>query len=356
MSKIKFNNSHSPFFNALKERVDAYFEQNNLNKTGNFKLYSKSLILFPLFLLLYTWIVFFNPGIILSVLFCILLGLVIASIGFNIMHDGAHGSYSSKKWLNALSANTLNLVGGSSYMWKIKHNIIHHSYTNIGGVDDDLDNKPFFRMSPTDPKYAFHKYQHYYWFILYMFSYLSWVFIQDFRKYFTGKISDIKIHKMSTGDHIRFWSMKIGYIFFFIILPTYTLGFIPMFIGYLITSCVCGFTISLVFQLAHVVEAASFPEPDATTHKIETEWAVHQIQTTVDFATKSKIVGWFVGGLNFQVEHHLFPKISHIHYPNINRIVRETCKQFNVPYLENNTLFGAIRSHILLLKQLGNPA
>jgi linoleoyl-CoA desaturase len=127
-------------------------------------------------------------------------------------------------------------------------------------------------------------------------------------------------------------------------------------IGYTLIVLVTGFIISIVFQLAHVVEDLNFPEPNPETKKIDNEWAIHQIETTANFATKSKLVSWYVGGLNFQVEHHLFPKISHIHYPQINQFVRETCEQFNLNYIEFPTMLGAVKSHLSHLKQIGVAA
>jgi len=353
MSKITFNNKQSPFFDSLKEKVEVYFKENEIRQTGNFKLFFKSFVLVPLAIFFYITLVFFNPGIALSILLCILFGFTISSIGFNIMHDGAHGSYSKYKWINHITAHSLSFVGGSPFMWKIKHNIIHHSFTNIDGVDDDLNNRPFFRMTMQDPKHKLHKYQHYYWVVLYMLSYPSWVFMQDFKKYFTGKIADYKIRKMDLNDHIKFWASKIFYVAAFIVLPMFFVGIINTIIGYAILAFSCGLGISVVFQLAHIVGKAEFPNPDIDTNKIEEEWAVHQMKTTVNFATKSKLVSWLVGGLNFQVEHHLFPRISHVHYPQINKIVKETCEQFKVPYHEYPTMLSAIKAHVLHLKQMG---
>ena len=353
MSKVSFNNKKSPFFDSLKEKVDVYFKENNIKQTGNFKLFTKSFILVPLGIFFYVMLVFFNPGVLISILFCILLGFTISSIGFNIMHDGAHGSYSNHKWLNNLMAHSLSAVGGSPFLWKIKHNIIHHSYTNIDGVDDDLNNRPFFRVTIQDPKYKMHKYQHYYWVVLYMLSYPSWVLVQDFIKYFSREITEFKIRKMDITDHIKFWASKVFYIAAFIVLPMFFVGVLPTITGYLILAFSCGFGISIVFQLAHIVGKAEFPNPDIDTNKIDEEWAIHQMKTTVNFATKNKIISWFVGGLNFQVEHHLFPKISHVHYPQISKIVKETCAQFKVPYLEYPTMISAIRAHVLHLKTMG---
>ncbi|MFI5220837.1 MAG: fatty acid desaturase family protein [Bacteroidia bacterium] len=354
MSKVSFNNKQSPFFDSVKEKVERYFRENNIRQTGNFKLFSKSLILFPIAIFFYVALVFFSPGIILSVFFCILFGFTLSIIGFNVMHDGAHGCYSRLKWLNNLSSHSLSVMGGSTFMWKIKHNIMHHSFTNIDGVDDDLNNRPFFRITQNDPKYKVHKYQYIYWVVLYMLSYPSWVFVQDFIKYFSHKISDTKIRKMSFTEHLKFWGTKLSYFSVFIVIPMFTAGVINTIVGYLILAFSCGFAISLVFQLAHIVGQAEFPNPESDTNKIEEEWAVHQVKTTVNFATKNKFISWIVGGLNFQVEHHLFPKVSHVHYPQLSKIVKETCLQFDIKYNEYPTMLSAIRAHVLHLKLMGS--
>jgi linoleoyl-CoA desaturase len=350
MSRITFNNKTSPFFDTLKSRVEEYFSKHKLDTTGNYKLYTKTAILSVMAIGLYVTLVFFTPPVFLSVMLCILMGFTLAGIGFNVMHDGAHGSYSKNKTINELMAISLNFMGGSSYMWKIKHNLIHHSYTNIEGMDDDIDIKPFFRVNEQQPKYWFHRFQHVYWVFLYGVTYFFWVFWMDFDKYFRGKIGVMKVRKMSTREHIGFWTTKIFYILISLVIPIMVAGVGPTLTGYAIILFICGLTISVIFQLAHVVEDADFPEPNPVNNKIEEEWAVHQIRTTVNFSTRSAFLRWFTGGLNFQIEHHLFPKISHVHYPAISRLVRETCAEFGVAYNEYPTLFKAIRSHVLHLK------
>lgn len=353
MQRVTFNNKNSEFFNTLKSKVDAYFQNNNIRQTGNFKLYLKTILLSLSVIALYLILVFFTPPIWLSIVLCALMGLTLAGIGFNVMHDGAHGSFSRKTWVNELMGYSLNFMGGNVYLWKHKHNVNHHSFTNIEGMDDDIDIKPWIRVHSDQKKYWYHRFQHVYWIVLYGITYLLWVYVQDFRKYFTGKIGDTTFRKMSIKEHLIFWFSKLMYIGLFIVLPVFTVGWIKMIVGYLIISFVCGFVIAVVFQLAHIVEDAAFATPDAPVYKIDTEWAVHQVQTTANFATKSKIVSWFVGGLNFQVEHHLFPRISHIHYPKINELVRETCQQFGINYMEYPTVLAAVRSHVVHLKQVG---
>jgi linoleoyl-CoA desaturase len=353
MQKVTFNNKNSTFFNVLKGKVDAYFESNNIKQTGNYKLYIKTTLLFISVAVLYTFLVFFTPPTWVSVLLCCLMGVNLAGIGFNIMHDGAHGSFSTKTWVNELMGYSLNMMGGSVYLWKHKHNVNHHSFTNIEGMDDDIDIKPWIRVHDEQKKYWFHRFQHIYWVILYGITYLLWIFFQDFQKYFTGKVGETPFRKMDVKEHVIFWASKILYIGIALVLPIFSVGLLQTIVGYSIVAFVCGIIIAVVFQLAHVVENASFSTPDTDVYKIEDEWAVHQIKTTANFATKSKIVSWFTGGLNFQVEHHLFPRISHIHYPKISELVKETCAQFNISYLEFPTVYSAVRSHVMHLKHVG---
>lgn len=353
MKKISFSNKNNIFYTTLKQKVETYFTTNKLKTTGNWKLYYKTIVLLTLAVGTYISLVFIAPPIWISLPLCAVLGLNFAAIGFNIMHDGNHGSYSTLNWLNNIMGYSLDAMGGSSFLWKIKHNFNHHSYTNIDGMDDDIDIKPWMRTNEIQPRSWFHKYQHIYWIVFYSLTYLFWIFFADFKKYFSRKISTITFRKMTLQEHFIFWISKITYFSIIFIIPIIKLGFLETVLGFAVLSCVCGLTLGLVFQMAHVVQHTTFPIANVTTRKIDQEWAVHQIETTCNFATKSKIVSWFTGGLNFQVEHHLFPKISHIHYPDISKFVKETCEQFKIVYNEYPTFLSAVRSHILYLKSIG---
>ena len=270
-----------------------------------------------------------------------------------LMHDGAHGSFSKYKWVNLLAAFSLNILGGNSFMWNMKHNVIHHAYTNVDGVDDDIDIQPWLRMSSTQKKYRLHKYQHVYFWFLYSLLYIFWVFLLDYKKYFRGKIGNMQVKRMKLSDHIIFWSFKMVHLFLFIGLPVYMVGFSSWLISFLIFTLVAGFVLSLVFQLAHTVEHTAFPVANAETGKMEDEWAIHQLKTTANFATKNKLVTWLVGGLNFQIEHHLFPKISHVHYPALRNIIKKICEEHGVQYIEFSNMRFAIASHVAFLRQMG---
>jgi linoleoyl-CoA desaturase len=282
---------------------------------------------------------------------CAVFGANLAAIGFNVMHEGGHGSFSKYKWINSVSAYSLNIMGGTIHFWKQKHNIDHHTYTDIDGMDHDIDIK-FMRMHEEQQRKSHHRFQQYYWILLYGVSYIAWVLYQDFEKYFSGKMGrDGKKIKINFKEHLIFWVTKLGYIAIYLLLPVLMLGFAKALIGFIIAAVICGFILSIVFQLAHVVEDTSFPEN--INGKIQNEWAVHQISSTANFATRSKLAYFFLGGLNFQVEHHLFPGISHVHYPKINEFVKETCKEFDICYLEHRTMLTAFVSHLSHLKKLG---
>ena len=353
MATPKFINSNSTFHQELKKRVNTYFEENHKSSTGNFGLFFKAAFFFISYIALYVHLVYFTPAVWLALIECVLLGCFTAAIGFNVMHDGGHGSFSKNKTVNQFAAFSVNFLGASHIMWKMKHNIIHHTYTNIDGVDDDIEIKPFLRMCSTQKYYKVHRFQHYYVWFLYTLLHLIWVFQTDYKKYFSKKIGSVALTKMTVKEHIGFWAAKVAYAVFFMVIPIITVGFVPWVIGFLITSMVTGFVISIVFQLAHTVEHLSFPVPVAETYKIENEWAIHQVETTANFATKNKLLSWLVGGLNFQIEHHLFPKISHIHYPAISKIIKQTCADFNIKYVEFKKMRHAVISHATYLRKMG---
>jgi linoleoyl-CoA desaturase len=279
-------------------------------------------------------------------------GLNMAAIGFNVMHDACHGSFSTKSWVNEIFGLTNNFLGGNAFMWKLKHNIIHHTYTNVDGVDDDINNMPFMRQCSSQAWKPMHRFQSAYMFILYGFTSL-FMFFMDYIKYFSKKIYTTPLKKMNLTDHVIFWGGKLFFIAFYIVLPIMVLGWQGWLVGFVISQGTLGLTLALVFQLAHVVEHAEFETAGVDPVKIENEWAIHQVKTTANFAFSNKLVTWFVGGLNYQIEHHLFPRISHIHYPAISRIVRETCEQFELNYIYFPSTRAAIASHVRFMHQMG---
>jgi len=354
MAKVTFDNRNNQFYQSLKLSVDEYFETNGIKRTGDWRLYIKTITLIGAAIAMYCGLIFFPVTPLLALLICALMGFTFASIGFSVMHDANHGSYSTKSWLNDLIGLSANALGASSFFWKQKHNIIHHTYTNVDGIDDDIAKSPIIRQCETQKWVPAHKVQHLYLVPVYALSSIFWLFFMDFTKYFTRKIYTTEAWKMTTKNHVIFWATKICYFVFYMIIPMIVWGFGPWLLGFLLLHVVMGLTLSLVFQLAHVVENTEFENValDETKH-IETAWAEHQIKTSSNFSMDNRVISWFVGGLNFQIEHHLFPKVSHIHYPAISKIVIEKCAEFNLPYNNYSTITGAIASHFRVMRMLG---
>jgi linoleoyl-CoA desaturase len=356
VSTPKFPAVKQSLHTELKKRVQQYFDERGIAPTGNPKLFTKAIIMVIAFITVYLHLIFMTPVWYLAILECIVLGGLVAAIGFNVMHDGSHGSFSHNKWLNRIAASSISMLGANHFMWNMKHNMIHHSFTNVDGVDDDIEVGILMRMAPTQKYYKLHKFQHLYFWVLYMLLYVFWIFFADYRKYFSQKIGSVPLKKMNWNDHVEFWSVKLYHAAVFIVLPIATVGWLYWMIGFIVMSFFAGFVLSIVFQLAHTVEHTEFPVADIETNKLPDEFAAHQIKTTANFATRNKLVSWLVGGLNFQIEHHLFPKISHVHYPAISEIVRNVCREYQLQYIEYPTMRKAVVAHVRFLRQMGREA
>ncbi|WP_225975162.1 fatty acid desaturase family protein [Anseongella ginsenosidimutans] len=289
-----------------------------------------------------------------QLMLAIALGVTMAFVGFNICHDALHGAYSSNKKVNKGLGLLFNIIGANGYLWGITHNIVHHTYTNIPGHDEDIEIAPgLIRVSPEDKANKIQRYQHIYAFFLYGFTSLSWFFRKDYVKFFKKRIGN-KETKHPRIEYFNLFFYKIIYYSLFIVIPLLVLDITwwQFLIGYLAMNFAEGYVLGLVFQLAHVVEDTNFPHPDSEGN-IQEAWAVHQMMTTANFAGRSNLAHFLCGGLNLQIEHHLFPKICHIHYKGLSGIVKETALEFGLPYHENRNFFSALRSHYFLLKRMG---
>ncbi|HEY5745383.1 MAG TPA: acyl-CoA desaturase [Chryseolinea sp.] len=352
--KYSFKGGNGTFYKLLKEKVDDYFTESKLHPAGNRKLYVKSALQILSATILYVVLVFFTPIAPVALLLCLALGVNLALIGFNVMHEGGHQAFSSNARMNNISAYFLNVLGGITYYWKIKHNINHHTYTNVEGMDSDIDVKPFMRLHADQPLHGYHRFQHIYWVVLYGVSYLAWIFYEDFVKYFSGKVSLHGDKKpLAMREHVVFWVTKVIYLGVYVFIPIVMVGWLWWLLGFLVITITCGLLISVVFQLAHVVGGTQFHTAKADRSDATQEWAIHQVESTSNFGTSSKSLHWLLGGLNFQIEHHLFPRVSHIHYPAISRLVRDACREAGIVYNEHTSLWKALVSHLHHLWRLG---
>lgn len=355
--RIKFaTKNRNQFFNTLKTRVDEYFVENNLSQHANTNMVLKTLVMLSLYFVPYALIMTQGYGLLGMWLCTLVMGLGLAGIGMSVMHDANHGAYSSKMVINKLFGFTLNIVGGDSSNWKTQHNILHHTYTNIYGYDRDIDNKVITRFCPGSEYKKVHRFQVVYVFFFYSILSLYWTTVKDFVQYFEfikqGQNRDNTKKRILHFLTIVGW--KLVYWGYIIVLPVLVLDvkLWQVLIGFVSLHMVAGIILSIVFQLAHVVEETTFPVPDEKGN-IENEWAIHQLKTTADFAPKSWFLTYYLGGLNYQAIHHLFPTICHVHYPKIAPIVEKTAKEFGVTYIYHKNMWSAFMSHMRLLARLG---
>ena len=341
------------FHAELKRRVHGYFEQTGLSPRDSVRMYVKTAAILIWFVASYVLLVFFAVSWWQGMLLAASLALAMAGIGFAIQHDGNHGAYSKHGAVNRLMGVMLDLMGASSYLWQWKHNVSHHTYTNLNGADDDIDIGPLCRLSPAQPRYRIHRLQQFYAWVLYGFLIPKYHFVYDFKNLTRGRIA---ANRFPRPRGWRLAELIVGKAFFFgwaFLVPMLMHRWWVVLVFYAATTFLLGLIMSVVFQLAHCVEQADFPELPTTKDHLDDTWAVHQVRTTVDFARTSRVLTWYLGGLNFQIEHHLFPKICHVHYPRIARIVQAVCAEYGIRYVANDELWAAFCSHWRWLRRMG---
>lgn len=344
------------FHRELRRRVEAFMHERGLHARDCPRLYVKTAVVLATFALTYSLLVFIAHTAWQALPLSLLLGFATAAVGFDIQHDGGHQAGSRHPWINQLMAMTLDLVGGSSYVWRWKHVVFHHMYVNVADHDTDIELGVLGRLSPQQPLRAAYRWQQWYLWPLYGVMVIKWQFYDDFRDVITGRMGSHRFPRPRGWDLVLFLGGKLVFFSLALVIPLlfHSLGTVLLF--YTITTVVVGVVLSTVFQLAHAVEEAQFPAPQPGSARMPDSWAVHQVRATVDFAQDNRLLSWLVGGLNFQIEHHLFPTISHVNYPAIAGIVAATCREYGVPYHVNPSLGAAVASHFRWLKRMGRPA
>lgn len=345
------------FIRELRKSANEYFESNNISKYGNFNLQIKAAFMILVYLV--PFVLLFS-GVItsfLGALLCwIIAGVGLAGVGMATMHDANHNSFSENQLVNKIMGSTLYLLGGFPVTWRHQHNTLHHGFTNIEGHDEDINPGPFLRLSPHKPLYKAHKYQHIYAWFFYGLMTIFWITAKDFKQLYQYKKAKAPLsNSLSYGKLLLLLILsKIVYYAIFLVLPILFLPFVwywtlLFFFAMHFTS---GFILTVIFQTAHVVPSSTYPLPDKNG-SIENNWAVHQLYTTSDFSPNNKVLSWLIGGLNYQVVHHLFPDVSHVHYNKISDIVERMASKYNLPYHVQPGFIKAVVEHARMLKKLG---
>ena len=357
-TSLQFARSKNEFFTTLTQRVNNYFKSNNIERTANIHMIVKTIVMFVLYFgpyaLVLTGVVSGTMGFLAT---AIMMGIGVSGIGLSVMHDANHGSYSKKAWVNNLMGFSLNLVGGNAFNWKVQHNVLHHTYTNVHEVDEDISPRGVLRMAPTETWKPFHRFQHYYAWFFYGLLTIVWIGFKDYGRLTRYNRDGLTTKQKSTPA--AEWTIlaltKIFYTGYLFVLPVVlvpTISWWMPIVGFLIMHFIAGFTLAIIFQPAHVVEGTEYPLPDEDGN-LENTWAIHQLHTTTNFGRKHRAFSWFVGGLNYQVEHHLFPNICHVHYRAIAPIVEATAKEFGLPYKSKETFLDALIAHTKMMRELG---
>jgi linoleoyl-CoA desaturase len=344
---------HGNFQKILNERVNTYLKENHIPARDVPAMYRKTAIALAWWLGSYLLLLFGNFPPLVNIILCLVWALSIASIGFNVMHDANHGAYSNNPAVNKIVSLSAELLGISGFRWRTKHNIWHHTYTNIAGFDDDVETFGLMRLTPRAPWKPWFLAQVWYFPLVYSLIAFDF-FLRDFMMVVTGKSDENHVYpKMNALEQLTFWGGKLFYIVIMFVLPMLVYPWWQVLIGYALVMLTVGLVMGVVFQMAHINNDALFPEPVGNPKHIENEWAVHQVETTADFAPRNRFLNFYTGGLNYQIEHHLLPHICHLNYPQLAPIVKATCEEFGIRYTCYDTWREAFACHLSELRLLG---
>jgi len=353
--KFKEKVTSSGFSQALAQRVDDYFTRHQISRHASPEMWFKTALGFTLWVGTYVWLMtgaFSTLGLVGAY---VVHGFAQLFIAFNIAHDANHRAYSKSLRVNNALSFVFDLVGVSSYMWRLMHNDSHHSFVNIRRADTTFISGNIFRFSPLDKRRPFHRYQHLYAPFLYCLSTLDWVVAKDYRWLVVGqRFGNHHIVRHPLKELIPLVGAKAFYFTYMLALPLLYLN-VPwhaVILGFVVMHCFIGFTIALIFQPNHFNEHASFPEAN-DEGGISTNYIQHIFDTTSDYARANPIATWFLGGLNLHIIHHMFPAICHVHYPALTEIVRETAAEHGLMYREVRTISGAFLAHLRWMRVLG---
>lgn len=354
---VKFAKDHNEeFYKVLKQRVANYFKSSNITRHGNTSMVIKTIVMISLYLVPFSMLFVFENSLLLFLMW-VIMGFGMAGIGLSIMHDANHGAYSKNQTVNKVVGYIITLIGGHDVNWRIQHNVLHHTYTNVSGMDEDINPGKTMRFSPHEPRLAAHKYQHIYAWFLYGMMTVLWSTTKDFKQITRySKMDLLKTQNVSFATSLTILIVsKVVYFIVTLGLPMYfsALPIWGTFLSFFFMHFICGVILGAIFQPAHVIPTSNYPVPDESGN-IEADWAVNQLYNTANFAPGARLFSWYVGGLNYQVEHHLFPNICHVHYRKISEIVRETAMEYNLPYYSQKTFGKALKLHTEMLYNLGH--
>jgi linoleoyl-CoA desaturase len=341
------------FSRLLNERADAVLGDAAAIRRGYRILWAKSALVLAWTVVSYLLLLEATTTAPAVIAASLSLGLAMAGIGFCIMHDANHGAYARSHIVNRLAAHSLDLIGGSSYVWRVKH-LAHHTYTNVADHDPDIDALPFARFEPTQTRRSWHRYQHVYMWLLYALVTVRWQAVTDFTFLARGSVGRSRFQRPRGWNLAGLVAGKAFFLVWAVLIPLSLHSPLHVLAVFITVSAVASLALTITFQLSHCLEEAVTLAPDGDAES--PEWHVHQVLSTVNFAPSNPMIRWYVGGLNHQIEHHLFPRVPHTLHPKLADVVRRTAIDCGMSYTSHPSTWTALRSHTRWLKQMGAAA
>jgi linoleoyl-CoA desaturase len=355
-AKFQYTGASSPFTRTLSHRIDNYFQERRISRHANLGMALKTVLGFFLWIATYLWLMTgrFLWWQVVGVY--VVHGFAQLFMAFNIAHDANHSAYSKSKTVNRVLGCVFDLVGVSSYMWRLLHNDSHHSFVNIRGADTTLVSGNIFRFSAQDRRKPLHRFHHLYAPFLYSLSTLDWVLAKDYRwLLMERRFGNRKITRHPRGELVLLFSIKAFYYTYMLVLPLIYLHapWYSVILGFTVMHLFLGFTIALIFQPNHFNKDSTFPQAGEDGH-IDNNYVQHIFDTTADYARGNALACWLLGSLNLHIIHHMFPNICHVHYSALTKIVKATAEEHGLRYRENKTIAGAFLAHLKWMKAMGS--
>ena len=356
-NKLKFQTKDSPehVFNQIREKANAYFASTKAPRHGNFFLAFKFFSMAALIGLGYYGVLHATNFIVLLLSY-MLFGFMFLIMGINFGHDGAHHCVTGNRRLdNFIFQMVFGLQGLSGYVWQIRHNFSHHIFPNVYENDTDLEISNLIRLSPTQKKLPIHKYQHIYAPFIYMTFSLAWIFFVDISMFSRSKHANLRLGKVPFSEVIKLITIKITYLFIFLYLPIHysSLSLETVVLAYLLMNVVASVFLAFTFFISHHVMEADYAQAEVTNKMVPDSWVHHQIVTTIDFLPESPLANYIFAGFNLHTAHHIFPEVSHVHYPALTRIIKETMEENHLNWYKSYSFMDGVRSHFKKLKKNG---
>jgi linoleoyl-CoA desaturase len=346
---IKFN-SGGAFHRAVEARVRELTCDHGVMQRAYRLMWAKAAFVLLWAVASYIVLVFFADSVAAVIVASLSLGVAASAIGFVIMHDANHHAFARRRSVNRTMSLSLDLIGGSSYVWSAKH-LAHHTYPNVSEHDPDIDALPFARFDPAQARRPWHRYQHLYLWLFYLVITMRWQFVSDFSFLRAGRAGRTRLRRPTGSALVSLIGGKLVFLTWAFVIPLALHPVLPALGVFLLTSAVASLLLTTVFQLSHCVEEAEFVDP-MNDDRVRT-WQVHQVESTVDFAHGNRLLSMYVGGLNHQIEHHLYARLPHTLYGRLAVIVEEEAAAHGISYLHHPTFRRALRAHTAFLKQMG---